>query len=239
MKYILIVIALLLAIPSLSFAFEPRGTLKSGTDTSHSNDSEPPKSSFFIGAGVNINQISPLSTSNYYRAGGRAYTSYLPEISFGLDVFTNPNTQKLVFRLEASLAQSQYRYSYMNGVYPYVGFKTSFDELTFTISPQVIFNFYNAENFKIFGGLGANISFFNYSNSFYGPQQPNSAYQGTSDNPYFFNNFDSGLVLRAGIKFGKRWTIFGNYFSNVAATQAGYFSLTSSCKQIGLNYFFK
>ncbi|HZX59874.1 MAG TPA: hypothetical protein VFE54_14155 [Mucilaginibacter sp.] len=212
--------------------------VKSDTTEFTKGYSDKFKSNFLIGTGLHINTISPSSTSNYYGAGGRTYTSYLPEVSFGMDVFTNPNTQKLVFRLEAALAQSQYKYSYMNQVYPYVGFKTSFDEVAFTIMPQVIFNFYNTENLKIFGGLGAAISFFKYTNSSYGPQQPNAAYQGTADNPYFFNNFDSGLVVKAGIKFNKRWAVFGSYFSNVAVTQAGYFSLTSSCKQIGLNYFF-
>src|SRR5258708_31403491 len=56
-------------------------------------------SNLFIGAGLHINSISPSKTSPYYAAGGRAYTSVLPEISFGTNLFTDPGTTHVIFRL--------------------------------------------------------------------------------------------------------------------------------------------
>ncbi|HTE02095.1 MAG TPA: hypothetical protein VK668_22560 [Mucilaginibacter sp.] len=197
------------------------------------------KINWFVGAGININQYSPASSSNYYNAGGRAHTSYLPQVSFGINVLANPNTGKLLFRIEGSLAQSQYKYSYLNTVYPYVDFKTNFDELTLSLSPQVIYNIYNGENLKVFFGAGATVSYFKFSNIYYGPHEPNPAYNGASNNAFYFNTFDDMFLVKAGVQIGKRWIVYGNYFSNSAATRLGYFAITSSCKQIGLNYLFQ
>lgn len=196
------------------------------------------KINWFVGAGININHYSPASTSNYYHAGGRAHTSYLPQVSFGINILANPNTGRLLFRIEGSLAQSKYKYAYLNTVYPYVDFKTNFDELAISLSPQVIYNIYNGENLKFFLGAGATISYFKFSNIYYGPQEPNPAYNSVLNNAFYFNTFDDMFLVKAGVQMGKRWIIYGNYFSNTAATRLGYFAITSSCKQIGLNYIF-
>jgi hypothetical protein len=144
-----------------------------------------------------------------------------------------------LFRAEVSVAQSKYKNIYANKTYPYVDFKTSFDELSFSFSPQILYNFYNAENFKIFAGLGATLSIFKYSNSYYGPSVPNPAYNAELTNLFDFNKFDDMFLVKAGVQVGKRWIIYGSYYSNTATTRGGYFQLSSSSKQIGLNYLFE
>jgi len=195
---------------------------------------------FFVGAGVNINNVSPSSGSPYYGSGGRAGTSYLPAVFFGANLFANPATRKLQFRIELSAAQSRYKSLYTNKYYPYLPTEACYDELALSATPMIIFNVYNADNLKIFGGAGMSASYYNFSNSYLGTQKhDNSESDIAANNPYFFNTFDNTFVLRAGVQVGKHLIIFGDYQSGVSSTKGGYFELSSTCEHIGLNYLFE
>src|SRR5579872_1593619 len=61
------------------------------------------KSALFVTAGLNITTTSTIPTSPYYTAGGKSYTSNKAAVSFGVDLFVNPNTRKLFFRMETGL----------------------------------------------------------------------------------------------------------------------------------------
>jgi hypothetical protein len=199
-----------------------------------------PAFNLFIGAAVNINNTSTPDGSPFYNGGGRSYTSYLPAVSFGANFFANRSTRKLQFRLEAGIAESQFRSSYMLKVDPYIPFKASYDEVAFTFSPQIIYNFYNTENLKVYGGLGASLCFYTFSNSYLGSQsQPNSASDIQATDPYFFNTADNLFVFKAGVQFYKNWGIFAQYLGGATVTRGGYFQMSSSGEQIGLNYFFE
>jgi hypothetical protein len=195
---------------------------------------------FFIGAGVNINNISPATDGVYYGAGGRAVTSYRPAVFFGANFFANPATRKLQFRIELSAAQSQYKSLYTSNYYPYVPTEASYDELALSATPMIIFNFYNTDNLKFFAGAGLSVTYYKFSNSYLGTQKhDNSESDIAANDPYYFNTFDDTFVVRAGVQIGKRFIIFGDLQSGVASTKGGYFELTSTCKHIGLNYLFE
>jgi hypothetical protein len=199
-----------------------------------------PKFNLFLGVAANINNISTPTGSPYYTAGGKSVTSTLPAVSFGINLFANPSTRQLQFRLELGAAQSQFKSLYNSKVYPYIPMKASFDELAFSIAPQIIYNFYNAENLKVYAGAGLSFSYFKFSNQYLGSQsQPNSATDIQTNNPYFFNTADDSFILKAGVQFGIHWGICAQYLSNVSITRGGYFQLSSSDEQIGINYFFK
>lgn len=209
--------------PSLEFT-------KKYTDTSRTN--------FLIGTALNITTTSPNKSSNYYQNGGRSYTSYKPAVSFGLDVYANPNTQKLMLRIEVALTSSTYQSLYQNKITPYVPVKSSFDELWFSFSPQIIYNFYSSENFKFYAGAGVLFTYFKFSNSYYRSQDPGNPNAIASD-PYDFNEFDNPIMLKAGMQFFKRFGIFVNYLTSVPTTRGGFFDLSNSGLQIGLNYYLK
>jgi hypothetical protein len=201
--------------------------------------SEHTKINLVASIALNRTNTSPASTSPYYAGGGRAYTSYQPAISFGIDFLTNPNTGKLLFRLEASLAENQYRALYQNQVDPYVGIKASFNEVWISFAPQMIYNFYNAENFKFYAGVGIFFTKFKYSNVYFGGQtQTTQTANFAAQNPYDFNTFDNQILLKAGFRIGKRWGVFGNYLSPVSTTRHGYFQLNKDSEQFGINYYF-
>lgn len=212
----------------------------SKTDYEKSNTVKGPKSNFFIGAAVNIDNMSAPASSAYASGGGTGYTSYKPAVFLGVNFFANPSTRQLQFRLELGAAQSQFKSFYELQVSPRIPFKASFDKLTFSFSPQIIYNFYNAENFKIYGGAGLVLIYDSFSNSYLGSQkQPNSATDIEQNSPYYFNKIDDTFVLKAGVQIHGNWGIFAQYMTSVADTKAGYFDLSSTIEQVGINYYFK
>src|ERR1700743_524940 len=143
-----------------------------------------------VGAGVNIENFSTQSNSGFYTGGGRAQTSYGPAASFGINFFANPSTRQLQFRVEAGIAQGKYNYLYDLQVSPHTPYKASFNQLAISITPQILYNFYNAENLKIYGDVGMSFNHYSYSNAYLGSQsQPNT---NDIDATYFFNKSDNG-----------------------------------------------
>ncbi|HEY4197083.1 MAG TPA: hypothetical protein VGM63_16185 [Mucilaginibacter sp.] len=198
------------------------------------------KFNLFLGVAANIDNMTTSASSPYYNAGGRSVTSINPAVSFGINLFANPSTRQLQFRLELSANQSHYKSLYDSKVDPQIPTRASFDEFAFSFAPQLIYNFYNAENFKVYGGVGVVFSFFNFSNSYLGSQaQPNSATDIQTNNPYQFNGFDNSFLFKAGVQFSKNWGIFGQYESGVGITRNGYWALSSVSEQVGINYFFR
>lgn len=199
-----------------------------------------PKLNFFVGAAMDIDNMSAPASSAYAQGGGTGYTSYKPAVFFGVNFFANPSTRQLQFRLELSAAQSQFKSLYTLKVSPYIPFKASFDKMTLSFAPQIIYNFYNAENLKIYGGAGIALCYFKYSNPYLGSQtQPNSATDIEQNSPYFFNKLDDTFILKAGVQIHEKWGIFAQYMSSVADTKGGYFGLNSTVEQVGINYFFQ
>jgi hypothetical protein len=200
------------------------------------NNQDYNKYNFYTGLAINITNTTPGTASPFYASGGRAYTSYLPALSFGISVPADANTGNLVFRGEASISFSKYNSSYQNKVSPYVGVKSSYNELGISITPQIIYNFYNDDNFKLYGGIGLALINTSYSNVFYGAQDPNATF--TPSNDYDFVKFDTRALFKAGTQFHKKWEIYFNYLTSGQTTNRGYFQLNKTNEQIGINYIF-
>lgn len=199
-----------------------------------------PAFNVFVGAGLNINNFSTPASSSYYAGGGRSQTSYGPAASLGVNIFANPTTRQLQFRIEAGITKSKYNYLYNLKVSPYIPFRASFDELAVSIAPQIIYNFYNAENFKIYGDVGIAFSVANFSNAYLGSQsQPNSATDIEANDPYVFRKTDDGFLLKVGVQVHKNWGVYLQYLTGIAVTQGGYFQMNSTCEQVGINYYFR
>ena len=192
----------------------------------------------FISAALNVDNTSSSASSSYSAGGGKGYTSFGPAASFGLNIIPNAVTHKVEFRVELSVAQSQFSSLYQLKVSPYIPVKASFDQLDFSLAPQFIYNFYNTENTRAFFGFGINFTRFSFTNSFFGSQNPSVSDQGIgAAEPYFFSTYDTSFLLTAGVKFGKNFGAFLKYISKSNTTQTGYFQLNSSIEQAGITYF--
>jgi hypothetical protein len=202
------------------------------------NNGNETSTNFVAGAALNITSFTP--SGPYKTAGGTSYTSYSPAVSFGVNLLANPNTGNLVFRAELMLGENHYNSAYTNKVSPYVPVKFSFDQLNYGIAPQVIYNFYNAEDFKIFAGIGLDFTFCHYSNTIFASQDASTPVsQILEDNHLFFKTFNTLMMFKAGIQFSKNWGIFADYQTSAPATRDPYFVVNLSSVQMGINYFFK
>jgi hypothetical protein len=201
--------------------------------------SENTRINFFAGIALNASTTSSPSSSSYSAAGGKSYTSFLPALSLGLNVDPNPNSGKLQIRAELSFTENQFSSSYVLKVSPYVGVKSSFNELGIAFTPQLIYNIYNSDNFKFFLGAGFVISHSSFSNAGFVSQNPATPITDIAANePYTFNNLNTGFLLKTGIQLNKRVEIFANYYGSMPLTKGGYFAFSNSNKQIGILYFF-
>jgi hypothetical protein len=198
-----------------------------------------PSFNFFAGAAVNINTTSPSSAGAFYAAGGRSYTSYEPAVMLGLNLFANPATRRLQFRLELSAAQSDFKSLYTSKVSPYEPTEASYDEMALSASLQIIYNFYNAENFKVFGGVGFAFSHYSFSNSYLGSQNHDGSESDIAANePYSFISQDNSFIVKGGVQFTRHLVVIVDYQSTITPTPGGYFNLSSTCERVGLNYLF-
>lgn len=193
----------------------------------------------FVGAGANIDNMSTDAGSPYSAGGGKPYTSTGAMISGGVNFFVNPVVRRFQLRIEVGLAQSQFRSLYDLKVYPYIPFKASFDEVSVNITPQILYNFYNAENFKVYASVGFLLRYFKFSNAYFGSQsQPNSATDIEKNEPYWFISSQNSVMFKAGVQIHKHWGIFAQYLASEPITIDTYWGLHSKCEQFGINYYF-
>jgi hypothetical protein len=199
--------------------------------------SEHGKFNFFISAALNISSTTSGDGSAYTAGGGVPYTSYQPAASFGVNFLPNANTGKVEFRLGVLFAQANFNTKYQLKVSPYVPVRATFDQLGISISPEIIYNFYNAENFKFYGGVGMVFTHFSYSNAHFGSQNPAVSDNGIGQaEPYFFSPTDNSFLFQAGIQFNKKLEIFANYATSTITTKSNYWALNNNNKQIGILY---
>ncbi|MGZ3753472.1 MAG: hypothetical protein ACXVAU_19460, partial [Mucilaginibacter sp.] len=160
-------------------------------------------------------------------------------ISFGADLMDSPNSDKLVFRVEATLAESQYKSIYIYTGSPFVPVRYSYDQLAIALAPQIIYNFYHEKDFRMYVGAGVALTFYQYFNATYdidyAATKVTNAHLVTSN---FFNTFRTPFVFKAGVMFNIKIGAFVKYVTAAPVTNDYYFSLNSSSMQIGLSYTF-
>ncbi|MBS1531168.1 MAG: hypothetical protein JSU01_12755 [Bacteroidetes bacterium] len=199
-----------------------------------------PAYTLFAGAGLNLTTTIPPASSPFYAAGARSYTSYMPAVYFGANVFANPGTRKLQLTFQLSASGSNLREKYDSKVYPYVPDEAMYNATVFSGSLQVIYNFYNKEYFKAFAGAGIIASAYSFSNTYIGAQDHNnSSVDFNSSEPWLFNTFNDGFLFKAGVQFSKHVELFGEYQSSIGVSQSPYYELSSNTKEIALIYIFR
>jgi len=200
-----------------------------------------PAFNLFAGAGINIDNTTTPASSPFTTAGGKNYTSYLPEVSVGANFFANPATRQLQLRLELSVAAGKFSSVYDSKVSPYVPTRAAYNQLSVSLTPQIIYNFYNKDTFKIFGGAGIVLRYSSFSNAYFGPVKsgdPQNDLQ-LSDNPFILDNFDDTFMIKAGVQFTRNLALTADYQFSTVSSRSPYFQLSSAYTEIGLNYFFR
>jgi hypothetical protein len=197
------------------------------------------KFGFYVSGALNISTTTSPSGLPFVAGGASSsYSSYLPAAAIGLNINPNPVSGKVEFRVDLSVAPGQFNESYQLKVSPYTGAKASFDQLNISISPQIIFNFYNSTHLKIFVGAGGVITRFNFTNPYFGNQNSAAPAANFPDEPYYFLKNGTSFLLKTGFRIHKNWEVFFNYIIPTSITPSPYFGFNNSVTQIGASYFF-
>jgi hypothetical protein len=195
--------------------------INGGTSTSVKNQpTVRPKLRVFAGAGLSYGDNPVGFTGNS--------TPGFPQLTIGIDKFDNPNVQQFIFRTSLTVASTHSRINYPM-IYGDHNVLT-YDQLTLGISPQLIYNVYNKDSFKVFIGLGASLNLSDYSNvahSAYSEPKPSVD----------FSTFWVNIPLQAGIVVNKRFELAFTYAPYTKITPTSNNAFASHSIGLGVNIY--
>lgn len=199
---------------------------------------------FFVGGAF-------ISSTLQYSANGPFYgappsTSGSPKVSIGVDAITNPDVGHLVFRMELGYAVNHFNENAQpNPLYnlaePTVTSLKLKQNVIF-ITPQIIYNIYNANSLKVFLDLGYSFNVVSYQSVYitteylFGKPVSSSSQTDNTNSGNFKGNY-SAVQLKAGVVFGKRIEIYGAWFTGAEITNSLNYTTNLSSYQLGLNLF--
>ncbi|TSD63511.1 hypothetical protein FFF34_018135 [Inquilinus sp. KBS0705] len=186
----------------------------------------------YAGVAASISKITPVDL--YLANGGKPYSSVLPKALVGFNVYANPNTRRVVVTLELSVTLGKYESIYDNKIYPYKGIHYGYNQVIVSATPQVSYNFYNADNFKVFATFGFDISHYSYTNHIYEEQDGSEANYGR--NPFQFYQFINSPAYKLGVLVNKRVQVYAYHVQGGYINYDSSFDQKQSTYQIGLNY---
>ncbi|MGZ3873120.1 MAG: hypothetical protein ACXVJD_09400 [Mucilaginibacter sp.] len=195
------------------------------------------KFGLYISAAVNISSTSSSAATAYSAAGGKSYTSYLPAVGFGVNFIPNAISDNVELRVDVSAATAKFMSAYKFKVSPYVAAQTSFNQLNVSVSPQLIYNFYHGSKLDIYAGAGLVLTYFNFTNSYFGTQDHTNV-PGFPKEPFLFSKSDAAFLLKAGVRIHKNMEIYFNYITSESTSESPYFAFYNTNMQAGVSYFF-
>jgi hypothetical protein len=186
---------------------------------------------FFIGAGLSLTSFVYKGRHSLGNATAVAKKSSNPMITVGLDYIPKPLIGKMVYRVNATLFTSKNEiYKESNNL------KHSFDELTFALSPQIIYNIYNSNMFKFYAGAGLSANISSYSNNVMSTLEQGSE---TKKSDVDFNTVSFSPKITAGFVVNKKVEFSGGYYVNSSTTDYQTFKVLVSRFTFGVHYLFK
>jgi hypothetical protein len=190
----------------------------------------------FIGAAIRSSKLSTGGGGTFFPDGTNR-TSTSPVISAGMDLFLNKHTQKFVFRAEVDLSSDHYKIppTVINGM----GTTASLDfkQYTASIMPQVIYNVYSKDKFKLFidAGVALNVSSYNKYSYILNFSDVSSL---SKDGYPEFEKFWVAFPVKAGVALGNKIEIYASHAFFSSITQMNAAAATISYYQAGINYLF-
>ena len=168
--------------------------------------------------------------------GGQRSQSYIPTLNAGLDVFTNRYTKRLFLRFDLSLSADKPRFKSQEENLDTYDYK--FDRYTAMLSPQLIYNLYNRETFKLYLGIGVGVNYSVYGKDNRLIYNTTYGYTTTEKNPYNLNSFAINPILKAGTFISKTLEIYAQYMPPDYITNYVSFGVRTSSLGVGVHYLF-
>ncbi|RNI28769.1 hypothetical protein EFB08_09070 [Rufibacter latericius] len=107
-----------------------------------------PRTRFMLGLWLNR---ATMTNDKEQLVGAQEFSSYLPKFSLGIDAFANPATQRLLLRTEfsVSMAAPRVQHEVQKGSSSTYVYQYEYKQLSASLNPQVLYNLYNRDNFKV------------------------------------------------------------------------------------------
>lgn len=188
------------------------------------NTTEEPKHStnktyrFLLGAGFNHSVTSVEGAHPLAHPDTKNKSSIAPKFVIGADRFFNPNVKRLIMRAEIAFTQTDQE---MTRKTDFTDAHEAFKQNIISFSPQIIYNFYNKENFKVFTGSGLSANMASYKMVSY----------------YLLDNFWFALPVRIGLTF-KNYELSAIYSPPYNISKFTDFTFVTRTAQVQLNYLF-
>jgi hypothetical protein len=161
---------------------------------------------------------------------GQKSDSYFPAINAGVDIFTNKYTQRYFFRVDLGLSANLPHFKYQSS--SYYSYEYRFKQYTASLTPQLIYNFYNKPNFKTYLGFGAGVNY-----SVYGKDEFITNDVVLNDR-YSMNKVWFNIVFKAGGFISKKIEIYAQYIPPATNTNYIFFAIRNSSYGAGIHYLF-
>ena len=192
---------------------------------------------WFTGVAVVYNSLK--FNGNITLAHAPAKTTFSPKVSAGIDILNNKQVQSFFMRIEVDFDIASYDYhdfASTNGIGSNAIDNLKFKQYNFSFSPQLVYNFYNSDNLKIFVDGGINVTYAAYSKHAF-IEESNGIFTSTREDYPEFKNFVPVLVFNAGVSINKRLEVYAGYFTPHTISDAGADGRVSSV-QAGVNFLF-
>lgn len=182
---------------------------------------------FFASAGINFGNITSNIT-DFREFDSKTSSSIFPRIALGINVLTNPSTGKLVFRAQFAYAANKFKGA-QNG-----GSTYSLTQNNVSLIPQLLYNFYNTDTFKLYAAGGASLNLSNYSGNKY---IYTNAGKTTQTDGYLLQSIWISYPLNIGAVINKKFDITAGYLPNSIFTKDNTNYIKISAVQVALNYY--
>jgi hypothetical protein len=214
--------------------------INGGNENEKSESKNLSGSRYFIGFGLKSSTLAFTGINFVYPDGG-SKSNVSPTLSGGLDFILNKETQKVIFRAEVSFTYNQYNMDNINTSVFVDQVSSSLDvtQFTSTIHPQLIYNFYSSDIFKIYldAGFAINLSAFNnYSYVSTTTYASGTSFKNVQNKYPAFQTAWFSIPLKMGFVVTKNIELFGAYWIPASLTKYTNSNASITSYQVGLNY---
>lgn len=208
-----------------------------------------PTTRFFIGAGLTRSKANYTGDHLLAEDGTEVKKSDFPFLNLGMDLFANPATKRLIYRLELSFLGGSYKSESgwkddgtRIGDFPeQTKLEHAFNQYTAQLTPQLIFNIYNSNKFKYFVSGGASLNFSVYrKNENIKDRSSFNAWPIPiyTANPIDFKSFYFSPRINTGIVLNNKLEVVAGYQPRSAITTYSDYTVGVQRLSLGINFLF-
>jgi len=170
-------------------------------------------------------------------------STFAPGLDIGIDVYTNKNVGRWIFRIELAAMPNSVNISYITtqGTASTTDYDLKFKQLDFTFTPQLIYNLYNTDKFKFYLDAGIALNGNIYSAKQYTGTitYTVSGTSGSGNIPMpALQFFAFDIPVKAGIVINKDIDIYAGFNPKMRLDDDSDYQVNQTSFIAGVHYFF-